>query len=177
MKKLFFYFFLIFLFTNSFGQKVPRFSKIAISNSGCFAYFPGTPTNFNASFSEDSSIVYTGSFDFDGYTFGIVSVKFARKTGANNEELENLLIAYMDYLKTFFDISSTAGYGKGHTLESNPDAIGILDYWEDKSGNQLNVKAWVDHYYLGFMYLLGKTEYPNINIVQLFQNGFRFPEK
>ena len=177
MKRLFLNSILILLVVNCFGQSTPKFQKDAISTSGCYAYFPGPPKNYNASFSQDSSIVYTGSVDFDGYTFGTITVKFARKTGENKEEIENLLISYLDYLKTFFNITEAVGYGKGHLLESNPEALGIIDYWKDKDGNQLNVKGWIDHYNLGFMYILGKTDYPNINVVQLFQDGFRFPEK
>ncbi|NVO01108.1 MAG: hypothetical protein HXX09_00250 [Bacteroidetes bacterium] len=177
MKKVVLNFVLFFSIFALFGQKVPRFQKIPISTSGCYAYFPGTPTNFEFNYSPDSAKIYTGSFDFDGYTYGIVTVKFAQKTGNDKADLELLLIQYMDYLKTSWEITDAVGYGKGHSLESNPDATGVIDYWKTKDGSQLSVKGWIDNYYIGLLYILGKTEYPNINVVQLFQNGFRFPEK
>jgi hypothetical protein len=158
----------------SFCQTIPRFKKTEILNSGCSAYFPETPTNFEQTLSEDSSFVYTGSVDFDSYTYGIITIKFKTSFNGSSSEIEALLISYMDYLKTVFNVSQALGYGKGYTNSFNEKATGIIDTWEDKEKNTISVKAWIDNNYIGFLYIKGKVEYPNFSIKNIFLNGFIF---
>jgi hypothetical protein len=165
---------LLILSFSGFSQIVPRFKKTEILNSGCSAYFPETPTNFEKSFSEDSSIVYTASVDFDNYTYGIIAVKFKTPFNISTTELEDLLVSYMDYIKTAFDVTETLGYGKGHTNNSNANATGIIDTWLTKDKNTFCIKGWIDNNFIGFLYLKGTEEYPNINIKNIFLNGFVF---
>jgi hypothetical protein len=165
---------LIFSFSSYSQNVVPRFKKYEILNSGCSSYFPEIPTNFEKSLSEDSSIVYTASVDFDNYTYGLITVKFKNTFNGSISEHEELLISYMEYLKTVFNVTEALGYGKGHTSTFNQNATGIIDTWEDNTKNTISVKAWIDNNFIGFLYLKGKVEYPNINIINIYLNGFRF---
>jgi len=160
--------------SSTFAQKVPRFKKITIMNSGCSAYFPEEPKNFEVSFSEDSSLVYTASTEFDGFVFGIIAVKFKEQFTASKTEHEDMAVSYMDFIKTLFNIQASTGYGKGHTHRLNENAIGVIDYWEDSQGQQYKVKCWIDENYICFMYIHGAAEYPYFEAAEMFLNGFIF---
>lgn len=161
-----------------FGQNpVPRFSKVPISDSGSSAYFPEEMETFDLSYSEDSSEVYTGEINASDYLFGTITVKFATEiTAEESMYLDTLAINYLTYLRSIFNITSYAGIGSGHTLDSNPNAKGYIDYWEDAEGDNWAVKAWIDGNYLAVMYIVGDIDNINFNVQQLFLNGFRFPE-
>jgi len=163
----------------AFGQgtfTAPRFTKTAIGNSGSFAYLPETktPQTFDMSYSPDSARLYTCDIAFGNFNYSVIVVKLNDVILETNEDKENMIISYLDYLKKNFDIVQFAGYGKGHTLESNPQAIGMIDYWEDKDKQQWSVKAWADESTLGVMLVYGATEYPNATTLGMFLNGFRF---
>ncbi|MBK8311631.1 MAG: hypothetical protein IPL04_12780 [Chitinophagaceae bacterium] len=87
---------------------------------------------------------------------------------------EDLLIAYVDYLKSSFSIKKSAGYGKGHRLNNNENTRGILDYWEDGEGDKWKIKAWTDGKYIGFMYAYSSKNLPEAK-VNVFLEGFRLP--
>lgn len=172
------FFCVVFSFSKLAAQennKIPRLEKVAISNSGTFAYFPKTETakTFDISYSEDSAKIYTGDFIHNDFHFAIIVVKM-KENMHTKEEKENMMIAYLDYLQLSFEIKKTAGYGKGHTLESSPKAVGIIDYWQDKEEEKWAVKAWADGNILSVMMLYGAKEYPIFNIQQMFLDGFRF---
>jgi hypothetical protein len=157
------------------SKKVPRLVKKAIGQSGCSAYFPEGIGDFELSKSEDGADVYTGEAAVDGFHFACITVKFAEPfADSSPEEMEELLISYMDFLKTQFGITASAGVGRGHSLESAPDARGAIDYWEDAESTQFAVKGWVNQRALGILVLYGPTEYPNFNLQQLYLDGFRF---
>ena len=157
--------------------KVPRLSKMAIGQSGCAAYFPEGMPEFELSKSEDGADVYTSDMEVDGFRFACITVKFVEPfTDSSPEELEELLIGYLEYLQSQFDIASSAGVGRGHTLESAPDARGVLDYWEDSEETQYAVKGWINQRALGIMLIYGESEYPHFNLQQMYLDGFRFGE-
>lgn len=155
---------------------VPRFSKYQIGNTGRFAYLPADPGDFEVAESEDGSNVYWGEAVFGEYFFAVIMVEFADvfQENPDPEEMEILLTVYMDYLQEQFEITSATGYGKGHTMESNPDALGIIDFWEDANETQYAVKGWIDKEVLAVLLLYGPDEFPHFNARQLFLNGFRF---
>ena len=157
------------------AQKVPRLTKTAVSNSGCYAYFPSSTDKikFELTYSQDSAKVYTGEVIDGDYHFAIIVVKMKEKL-PNYEEKEKMLVGYLDYLQTAFEITNAAGYGKGHQLESNPNATGIIDYWEDAEENKWSIKAWADENTLAVMMLYGPKEYPIFNVQQMYLDGFRF---
>jgi hypothetical protein len=155
--------------------KNPRLSKKEIGQSGCSAYFPEGMGDFELSKSEDGADVYTGEVAVDGFSFACIAVKFSEPfTDSSPEEMEQLLISYMDYLKGQFSITASAGVGRGHTLESTPDARGVIDYWEDAESTQYAVKGWANQRAIGIMVLYGPTEYPHFNLQQMYLDGFRF---
>ena len=79
-----------------------------------------------------------------------------------------------DFLKVNFEIIKSVGYGKGHTLASEADAQGVIDYWEDKDHFQWAVKGWIAKDKIAVMLVSGKQEYPNVNTLNLFLDGIRF---
>ncbi len=155
--------------------KPPRLVKTAIGSSGCSAYLPAGMPEFEQSKSEDDADVYTSEIALDSFVFGCIAVKFATPfTDSKSAELEDLLIAYMDYLQGAFEITDAVGYGRGHTLEAYPDARGVLDYWEDDEGNQFAVMGWIDGNALGFLYIGGGREYPLFTVQEMYLKGWRF---
>jgi hypothetical protein len=158
------------------AQKAPRFVKTDIADSGAKLYLPGTPDPVNISYSQDSSKVYTietidsttGSY----YHFGSI---VAQLNGVDLQgQEEEMLIQYMDYLQTALAIESTAGYGKGHTLDTHPSAKGVLDYWRDEADDHWIVKGWAAESTIFVMFIYGPSDYPNQNVVDIFFKGARF---
>ncbi len=156
-------------------SKVPRLSKTAISNSGCYAYLPkgSSEITFETTYSPDSAKVFTGEVVDGNHHFAIIVVKLTQKL-TSLEEKENLLTNYLDHLRTSFEVVQSAGYGKGHHLESAPSAIGMIDYWDDKEHNKWAIKGWADNNIIAVLMLYGPVEYPIFNIQQMFLDGFRF---
>lgn len=174
MNKLSFFIFLLSLAFTSANAQVPRFAKYPINNTGHFAYFPADPGTFEASKSDDGADVYTAEVEFDSAFYGMIVVDFVPGSmgESTKEDMGEVLMSYLDYLQTQFMIASTAGYGKGHTLESNTNAVGVIDYWEDETGFTYKVKGWVDTKTLAVLYIGGKE--PIFNVQEMFLNGFRF---
>lgn len=154
---------------------IPKLVKKTIGQSGCSAYCPEGMPDFELSQSEDSSDVYTSEIEVNGFFYSCIAVKFKEPfTDSSPEELEALLMSYLEYLEDQFKVIWTAGAGNGHLLESAPDARGVLNYWKDIEGTQFAVKGWVSQKALGVMILYGEEEYPNLNLQQMYLNGFRF---
>ena len=174
MKKLVLFTLSIICFTLVNAQ-VPRFTKYDIGESAGAAYFPGEP-EFSISYSEDSSLVYTADVEVDSFVFSIIAIDFKESIGDDKMLNEALLISYLDFLQSSFAIVSAAGYGKGHTTEYNPEAVGVIDYWADDTGTPVQVKGWVDGNNMAVMLIIGPGEYPIFNVSQMFLNGYRFPE-
>ncbi|MCX6181515.1 MAG: hypothetical protein NT150_06280 [Bacteroidetes bacterium] len=136
---------------------------------------PAEPDPVDLSYSPDSARVYTiealDSSTGMYFHFGAIVVEDV-DLGDSKEEM---VIAYMDYLKTAFNVKTAAGYGKGHTLSTHASAVGVLDYWEDADGDQWKVKGWADSKSIVVMFVYGPKEYPNLNVTDIFFNGIRFP--
>jgi hypothetical protein len=174
MKKTTVIIYILVLFTATVWAQVPRFTKYPINQTGHFAYFPADPGVFDVSVSDDGSDVYTAEVEVDSSFYGLIVVDFVPGTmdGSTKEDMEGLLTGYLDFLQTQFMIFSAAGYGTGHTLESNPNAAGVIDYWEDETGFTYKVKGWVDTKTLAVLYIGGKE--PVFNVQEMYLNGFRF---
>lgn len=172
------FFLLLFLLSAPlFAQKAPKFAKYPIGNSGLNIYLPAQPDSVTLAYSPDSSKVYTiESLDSSSgkyYHFGAIVVDLKEKLAGGEEE--DMIIAYLDYLKTAFEITESAGYGKGHTLETHPAAKGVIDYWKDKEGDEWRIFAWADTNYVVVMFEYGPGDYPNENVIEIFRKGIRFP--
>jgi hypothetical protein len=173
MKNLFVLNFLIII-AFSVNAQYGNFRKYQIEQTGYYCYLPTDPGKFDEQHSQDGQLMYTKEVYVNDITFGIITV-FLNESFANSsaDELKSLLVSYMEFLKQQFEITGAAGYGYGHTLESNPKAQGVLDYWEDKDGKNLVVKGWIDNKALAFLFVMG-IELPNQNVQSMFLNGFVF---
>lgn len=163
--------------TNCFSQKdfkVPRLQKTALGKSGCFAYMPKGDLTCQLTYSIDSSEVYNCDISEGDFVYSVIVVKLKDTRLSTEEDKNDMLIDYLDFLQTNFSITESAGYGLGHTLNNYPEAVGILDYWKDSENNQWSVKGWADSSTIGIMMLQGPTDYPSFNVQQLFLDGFRF---
>ena len=139
----------LLLANSSYGQSL---KKYPISSSGCSAYFYCDPGAFEMTKSPDSSDVFTGECASDNMKYGVICVKMKGRV-TDLEKSEGVLISYMDYLKTAFKITRSAGYGKGHRLKNRDDNRGVIDYWEDADKLNWKVKGWTDGKYIVFMYI------------------------
>ncbi|MFN8289699.1 MAG: hypothetical protein U0U70_05560 [Chitinophagaceae bacterium] len=160
---------LVLMFQFSFSQV---FKKVPVGKSGC-AVYTYCELRIEEAKSEDSSTVYTGECVKDQVTYGVICVKLLTPP-ENLVMAEDLLIAYLDYLKTSFSITKSAGYGKGHRLNNNENTRGVLDYWEDADKNNWKIKAWTDGKFIGVLYAYSLKELPEQK-VNLFLDSFRLP--
>jgi hypothetical protein len=156
--------------TGAYAQKL---KKYAIGASGCSAYFMCNPGNFTVDRSPDSSEIYTAECKDGEAAYGIICVKLNQPV-STMEEAEEMLIAYLDYLKPTLNITNAAGYGKGHKLRNSEDTKGVIDYWKDKAGDEWKIKGWTNKSYLAVLYVAGKKEVP-ISKANVFLDGFLFP--
>ncbi len=152
------------------------FSKYPIGESTVQIYFPSQPDEVYVDYSPDSSMVYTtectDSSTGQDFQFGAIVVNLQDEI---EEELqEDLLVSYMDYLKESFNIQSTAGYGKGHTLTTHESAKGIIDLWEDEDLQKWEVTGWIAENTIVVLFEYGPDEYPNKNVIEIFMKGVRF---
>ena len=171
MKQPLFIFLLLLSGGLTHGQSL---KKYPIGNSGCSAYIYCAP-KFDISKSQDSSQVYTGECAQDGINYGIICVKLLNPL-TDLTMAENLIINYADHLKGTFDITKSAGYGKGYRMNNNEQTRGIIDYWQDAEKNNWKIKAWTDGQYIGFLYAYSLKELPETKI-NVFLDGFRIPVK
>jgi hypothetical protein len=152
--------------------EVPRFEKTTLPGCGCAAYLPTGAVVDPVTASEDGSQVWTAEQMVGGQTYGVIAVKLSF-TADSPEVAEEVLVAYLEFLKAQFGITESAGVGRGHTMEGSP-ARGVIDFWKGADGEHWAVKGWSTVDRLGVMMVRGPAEHPNHNVVQVFQNGFRF---
>ncbi|MBI5371364.1 MAG: hypothetical protein HZA79_04970 [Sphingobacteriales bacterium] len=148
------------------------FKKYPIDNSGA-AFYSFCEIRFEASKSVDSSAIWSGECVKEDVHYGVICVKLLNPI-AELPLAEDMMISYADYLKTSFEITKSAGYGRGHLLNNNEKTRGIIDYWGDLEKNNWKIKAWTDGKYVGFLYAYTKKELPESKI-NLFLDGFRLP--
>ena len=130
------------------------------------------PLRFDEAYSQDSSKIYTAECINDEIHYGIICAKLLNPVN-DLSAAEELVVSYLDYLKVDFEIASSAGYGKGHRLNSNENTRGIIDYWKDKENYNWKVKAWMDGKFIVVLYANNKKELPEK--IDVFLNGLRFP--
>lgn len=146
--------------------------KYPIGNSGC-SLNSYCEQRYSTSLSDDSSKVYTGECKQDEVSYGVICIKLLNPV-ENLFMAQDLVVAYLDYLKKNFDIVKAAGYSKNYMLQDNRDTRGVLDYWEDIEGNKWKIKAWTDGKYIGCLYAYSKKELPETKI-NTYLDGFRMP--
>lgn len=170
MKKIGLLLLCAFVYTTTQAQSL---KKYAISNSGCSAYFFCDPGSYDVSYSEDSSMVYSGECTIDEEYYGVICIKLSQQI-ADLNTAEGVMESYLDFLKTNFKITSAVGYGKGHYLKERKDTRGMIDYWQDEDKFNWKVKAWTDGKYIAVLFAYSKTELKETK-VNVFLDGFRLP--
>lgn len=163
--------FFLLLSVYSQGQTL---KKYAIGNSGC-SFYGYCDAKINIEYSPDSSKVFKGECVVGDVSYGIICVKLLNPV-IDLTAAEDLLIAYVDYIKTTVEIEKAAGYGRGHRLNNDENTRGILDYWEDAEKDKWKIKAWTDGSYIGFMFAYSSKDLPEPK-VDAFLNGFVLPKK
>lgn len=154
--------------------QTPRFTKYPVMESGAAMYMPAAPL-FEKSYSEDSSAVYTAEVQHENIVYGVITVSLSESLGTDTLVWDQLLMSYIEYLNTqVFSLTAVSDPGYGHKLESQPHARGVLQYGQNSEGSQSAVKGWVDGNTLAVLYVIYQSEM-NINLQNLYLNGFRFP--
>lgn len=162
------------LFLPEGHAQIPRLKKQDVSNSGAAIYIPGEPL-WDVSVSEDGSTVFSTEVKSDSIVFGAIVVMLKEKLSSEDVIPQELLLSYMDFLnEQVFGIVQATEPGVGHTLDSNPEATGILLYGMDAAGFEYTLKGWADPGSLAVLYIKSKSEV-NYNIQEMYLNGFRFP--
>ncbi len=156
----------------STGAYAQSLKKYPISKSGCSAYMFCDPGTFALDKSQDSSDVYTAECTNGNVSYGIICVKL-KEIITDLQDSEDMLINYLDYLKTSLNITEAAGYGKGHRLKNREDTRGVIDYWKDKDSNW-KIKGWTDGKYIACLYAYTRGELPETK-VNVFLEGFVLP--
>ncbi|TAE60338.1 MAG: hypothetical protein EAZ89_01610 [Bacteroidetes bacterium] len=174
-RKVLFLALLTVLFSVAQAQ-TPRFTKYPVMESGAAIYMPAAPL-FEKSYSEDSSAVYTAEVQYENIVYGVITVSLFEDLGADTLVWDGLLMSYIEYLNSqVFSLTAVSDPGYGHKLESHPYARGVLQYGQNSEGNQSAVKGWVDGKTLAVLYVIYQGEM-NINLQNIYLNGFRFPAK
>jgi len=148
--------------------------KYPVGKSGCQVWMFCNPGNFELSMSPDSSAVYTGECKDGSVTYDVICVKMKEKIDSLGDA-EAVLIQYLDYLRTSFEVTDAAGYGKGHHLKGMEKTTrGVLDYWKDKDGMNIKVKGWTNGKYIS-VHLVISSEKINETKANVFLDGIVFP--
>jgi hypothetical protein len=160
---------LILITGKSFSQTL---KKYPVGQSGC-SYYSYCEASFKTSVSQDSSTIYNGECITGEFAYGVICVKLLNPI-TENKPAEDMLIAYLDYLKQSFGINKASGYGKGHRLANDENTRGVLDYWQDQENNNWKVKGWTNGKYIAVLYSYSLKQLPEPKI-NIFLDGFRFP--
>src|SRR5689334_7689484 len=83
------------------SAQVPQFQKFPVGETGCTAYFPGDP-NFELTWSEDSSKVFTGEATSGNFTYALICVELKDTLLGDKMENKELLKSYLDFLQVQF---------------------------------------------------------------------------
>ena len=156
MKKMICCFLLLVGATALYSQSLKKYD---IGNSGCSVYSFCDHGKFDLANSQDSAKVYTSECGNADTYYGVICIKLVEDIVLLSEA-EDLLVTYLDYLKTTFKITSAAGYGKGHLLKGKTDTRGIIDYWKDDEKNNWKVKGWTNGKFITVLYAYSKKELP-----------------
>lgn len=165
-------FILAFIFV-ILNAQVPRFKKYPIVDTGAQFYFPEEP-RFTKALSNDKNEIYAASTIFANVEYGIVIIKLNKTAIENNDLPEEKMISYVDFVNEYFlKITKKTEYGRGHTLENQPNVIGILEYGETENGTGYTIKAWTNKSQIAVMYIGSKKDV-NINFQEIYFKGIRF---
>jgi hypothetical protein len=149
-----------------------NFHKMEISSSSCSYDVPFSNIEFEKSFSEDSSVLWTNESKAGNYNFGIILVKFNEPVFDEEDEAD-LIASYLDFLKSQFEVTASLGYNKNSVFKSDEMVKGISDTWTI-DGHPTLIQSWINNYFLVVMYIDGENV-PAHTSESYFQ-GFKFAE-
>lgn len=149
--------------------------KYPIAKSGCSAHFFCNPGNFELTLSPDSSKVYTGECVANEVTYDIICVEM-KEIIKDLTVAENVLEEYLNYIKSNFQITGAAGYGKGHRLRGKDNTRGMIDYWQDQEKNNIKVKGWTNGRFIAVLLVISPKEL-NEAKSNTYLDGIVFPDK
>lgn len=165
--------FIILLIGIIISAQVPKFVKYPIADTGAQFYFPAEP-KWQKSISEDKSEIYITTSVIGDVEYGIIVVKLAEEAVKGNENPEALMVNYVNYLnENVFKFTKKTDFGKGHTLENQPNVKGILEYAETEDSTKYTVKSWTNKSMIAVMYMGSKKEVNN-NFQEIYFKGIRF---
>lgn len=165
--------FILLLIGIIISAQVPKFAKYNIADTGAQFYFPAEP-KWQKSISEDKSEIYLTTSVIGDVEYGLITVKLAEEAVKSNENPEALMENYVNYLNdNVFKFTKKTNYGKGHTLENQPNVKGIIEYAETEDGTKYTVKSWTNKSMIAVMYVGSKKEV-NINFQEIYFKGIRF---
>lgn len=159
--------------TSLIAQDV-RYKNYPVGSTGFSALFPADPGAPEVTLNNSELEEYTMEVSSNGKRYGMQLVLLGTNfLNSEKETLESLLVSYMQLLKLSYDVTSGIGYIREQKHPSNPDANGILDFWEDERHAQWAVKGWVDKNALVVMYV--HTPNPDgMAVPYEFLDGFSF---
>jgi hypothetical protein len=152
-------------------QPVAKIRKVPIGKTGC-SYQNYCNTPFTVEQSADSSRIHRAECEHDGITYGIICVQLKNPV-ADLTMAEDLMVAYIDFLKKNFTITEVAGYSRGYRLQDSDSTRGIADRWTDSEGDQWLIRGWTNGKQLGVLYLYSQEAVQPAKAEEYF-NGFRF---
>lgn len=152
------------------GQALKKYN---IGKSGCAAVFYCNPGNFDLTFSPDSSKVYTGECKNGDVTYDVICVKMKEQI-KEIPDAEAVLVQYLDYLKSSFQIVTASGYSRGYKLKGKANTSGITDMWKDKDNNNIKIKGWTDGKYIAVLIMISEKDIPQAK-ANAFLDGIVFP--
>lgn len=153
----------------SFGQAL---KKYAIGTSGCSVYSFCDPGTFEENYSEDSAKVFTSECKNEDAYYGIICIQLKNEISIM-ANAEDVLVTYLDYLKSAFKITNATGYGKGLRLKGMENTRGVVDYWKDGEKNNWKVKGWTNGRYITVLYAYSLKELPETKVNAVL-DGFLF---
>ena len=171
MKNIFILFFVGFSLM-VFAQ-TPRFKKYVVAETQMQIYLPTEP-KWDQSTTGDGSEVYVYDELFGTINYTAIIIKIS--STITNKDPENLLESYMIFSEdSVFSLDQKAGFGKGHTLDNQPNVKGILQMGKSKDGKEYKIMGWTDGKFIAIL-STSSLEEMNVNIQELFLRGIRFPQ-
>lgn len=153
--------------------QTPRFKKYSVMETAMQIYLPTEP-KWEQSTTDDGSKIYMYDDLFGSINYTAIIVKLSEKI--NNTDPENLLTNYMAVAEdSIFVLDQKAGFGKGHTLDNQPNVKGILQMGKSKDGKEYKIVGWTDGKHIAVL-ATSSLEEMNFNLQEMFLKGIRFPQ-
>lgn len=164
-----------FRLAQSQESNIPK--KYGIEKTGCSMYFFGKPSNWDITPLSNFDSLYVAQSEHNGSFYGAFVIK---SNAVSEKDLtasgkEQRMLNFLDVFKETYEIKRCVGVGLGRTLEAYPAVIGAIDYCEDDKQHNFVIHTWNNGNIVAILFIIYGDEEPNINMQQLYFNGFKFP--